>query len=736
MSINNISRMAIAFAALLSSSALFGQASLSIADRVALGRMRTAPAASATFKAPALPNKMGLLVRFDSEESLDKAIEDGLKVMSRFGHRAVVAVPTNEVEATVSLPGVRGAALLRRRRLLNNSTRAASGVDKVHNGENLPNAYGGAGVYIGFYDGGIDPSHINFRGSDGFSRVQSLWCYPLYDGWMEDADAGIAPPDDKILEEYITPEAVAQFTTDDPYMTHGTHVMGIAAGNYVHNSNNDFHGMAPEADMLVSCGRLDDYSIMDGVARIAEYASLSGRPCVINMSLGYNSGPHDGTDEFTAFFNDIVEQYGVTICMAAGNEGDLDISLVKTLTASDTNVNTFLTTYSSSSFISSGFEVWSSDSSPLDLSLDLYVLDGTKLQKVHSMALENDEETTLFLTSDRDQVEDVDSSENMVKKTDDIFSQYFTGSMICGSKGIDDVNGRYTAFFELDLTPVKEYETKVFIGVNVSGVSGQKVFLYAPDESLVFSSMGLKGFDVPDGNGSINSMACGPNTIAVGAYNPEITTAAPYGKVCSFSSWSDMWDGSVLPHIVAPGSRIVSSISGYYYDSGLLPWSMDQVKEDGKRYFWSSRSGTSMACPAVTGILALWLSANPSLTPSELRDVLISTAAPASDASKAWGAGRVNAFAGIVDVLGLNEINSVVTDSPAIYLDTDADSHNIACRGTSQITVDLFSLSGMHLGHHHASGDVMILPLSKCPSGVYIMQVSTDSVSRTFKCKH
>ncbi|MDE7448767.1 MAG: S8 family peptidase [Paramuribaculum sp.] len=737
----NISRWGIAGVALLSSSVVFGQTSLSMADRVALERLRTA-SVSSTFKSPAAQSressaekKIGLLVRFENEEALDKAISKGLDVMSRYGNRAVVASSIDGIKAAASLPGVKGAGLLRRRHLLNAGTRLTTDVDRVQKGENLPKAYGGAGVYLGFFDGGIDATHINFRDADGRTRVKNLWCYPLYPGWLDDANAGIAPPDDKVIEEYLGPEAVAQFTTDDAYETHGTHVMGIAAGSFVHDEYKDFHGMAPEADMLVACGRLDDYSIMDGVTRIAQYAYESGRPCVINLSLGFNNGPHDGTDEFTAFFNDIVEQYGVSVCMAAGNEADKDISLVKSLTAEDNTVNTLTVPPGYTSGILSGFEVWSDDETPLDISLNLYAHSGNTFQKLHSMTLANDEEITYFLTADHEAIEPADSSEKVVQHTDNILSQYFTGSMICGLKGVSDMNGRYCAYFDLDLTPVQESGTKVFIGVTVKGAPGHKVFLYSPDQSLMFDSMGLAGFDEPDGNGSINSMACGRNTIAVGAYNPQVVTGAPYGKISSFSSWSDMWDGSVMPHIVAPGNSIISSISSHYVAAGMLPWGIDEVKEGDTRYAWTQRSGTSMSCPVVTGILGLWLSANPSLSPAELRDVLVSTASPAGDASKAWGAGRVNAFSGIVDVLNLNGLNSVVTDAPAIFLDTDAGYHTIACRGTARIDVEVYSLSGVLLSHHHASGDVMTLPLSACPSGTYLMKVTTDNASRTFKCK-
>lgn len=60
-------------------------------------------------------------------------------------------------------------------------------------------------------------------------------------------------------------------------------------------------------------------------------------------------------------------------------------------------------------------------------------------------------------------------------------------------------------------------------------------------------------------------------------------------------------------HIVAPGVDIYSTITGDDYDFS---------------------SGTSMAAPHVAGVVALMLSANPSLTHSQVRDLLTSTGRP------------------------------------------------------------------------------------------------------------
>lgn len=98
-----------------------------------------------------------------------------------------------------------------------------------------------------------------------------------------------------------------------------------------------------------------------------------------------------------------------------------------------------------------------------------------------------------------------------------------------------------------------------------------------------------------------------------------------------FSSRGPTADGRVKPDIIAPGVRITaadaSTMSGYI-----------------------AYSGTSMASPFVAGVMALMLSADPSLTPAQVKSALLSTAEtnwgpPGTDSD--FGAGRVDAYAAI-----------------------------------------------------------------------------------------
>jgi len=101
---------------------------------------------------------------------------------------------------------------------------------------------------------------------------------------------------------------------------------------------------------------------------------------------------------------------------------------------------------------------------------------------------------------------------------------------------------------------------------------------------------------------------------------PEVFTVGAVdeaGEPASFSNWGPEVD------LAAPGVSVLSTYPGGEIRGG---------------------SGTSFAAPHVTGTAALLLSLNPELTPSELRSILQTTAADATQ-----GAGREHVGAGLVD---------------------------------------------------------------------------------------
>lgn len=113
--------------------------------------------------------------------------------------------------------------------------------------------------------------------------------------------------------------------------------------------------------------------------------------------------------------------------------------------------------------------------------------------------------------------------------------------------------------------------------------------------------------------------------IAVGATQYD-EARAPYSNY-----------GSSLD-LVAPGGNTLVDLNGDGYGDGVLQNTFGETPGDWAYWFYQ---GTSMAAPHVSGVAALVLVRNPSLTPDMVRNVLQSTAedlgAPGRDNTFGWG---------------------------------------------------------------------------------------------------
>ena len=68
------------------------------------------------------------------------------------------------------------------------------------------------------------------------------------------------------------------------------------------------------------------------------------------------------------------------------------------------------------------------------------------------------------------------------------------------------------------------------------------------------------------------------------------------------------------------------------------------VTINGINYYWGAIRVTSMSSPMVAGTLALWLEANPNLTPEDVREIFSETAIrdewTSSQPNNTWGYGK------------------------------------------------------------------------------------------------
>jgi serine protease AprX len=139
-----------------------------------------------------------------------------------------------------------------------------------------------------------------------------------------------------------------------------------------------------------------------------------------------------------------------------------------------------------------------------------------------------------------------------------------------------------------------------------------------------------------------------PYVITVGAMTDNYTpTNARDDRLASFSSTGPTYEGFVKPEIVAPGGHI----TGVMTKNQAIPKAHREF-HDGGNYF--TMSGTSQSAAVVSGVVALMLQAQPSLTPNQVKCKLMSSAFAAVDSSGKLaytvfqqGAGQVNALAAV-----------------------------------------------------------------------------------------
>jgi serine protease AprX len=152
----------------------------------------------------------------------------------------------------------------------------------------------------------------------------------------------------------------------------------------------------------------------------------------------------------------------------------------------------------------------------------------------------------------------------------------------------------------------------------------------------------------PDGvphYGGITAPGNSPWVLTVGASSHMGTIDRRDDTVAAFSSRGPTAiDHAVKPDLVAPGVGIESLSdpgSSLYATRGAFLLS-GTVATSYLPYL--SLSGTSMAAPVVSGAVALMLEANPSLTPNQVKTILVQTAEPSPDFDRMTeGAGFLDA---------------------------------------------------------------------------------------------
>ncbi len=214
------------------------------------------------------------------------------------------------------------------------------------------------------------------------------------------------------------------------------------------------------------------------------------------------------------------------------------------------------------------------------------------------------------------------------------------------------------------------------------------------------------GLDAGDCSRTVFSPASSPDVICVGATGyrtsfvnylgeRKVYDNGQHGVRTPFSAMGPTLDGRTKPDVMAPGQNIISSYSTFFISNpkninGPVQSDVRHFDYNGRTYAWNADAGTSMAAPVVTGAIALWLQADPRLTPADCLDIFSKTCTH-YDTSLAYpnnlyGYGQIDVEAGLREVLrrkaaGIREVDghgkNRLTDARIYLLDG-------RCAGTSQ----------------------------------------------------
>ena len=704
----------------------------------------------------------------DADQSLlEKA---GVTVTSIRGDIALAEFPASLLETVENLSCVKSIRIETPIKQKMDLTRAAIGVDKIHAGDGLPKAFTGKGVITGIVDGGFDPNHINFLDADGDYRIKQLSIFRYAQSVTGQQQVEVAK---------MSGERLKLVDTDAYDSFHATHTTGIMAGGYkgklktgyavdfikgnTKEVENPYYGVAPDADIVAGAaegGQLSDYFIALGCESILDYAYEKGQPVALNLSLGSNVGPHDGSSSICRYLDGIIndKQVNTIVCVAAGNEGDIPIAITKRCDAENNTVGSFLHPSVPMIQDSNGqtyknprtglVYIYSDSEEPFEIQAQIYNKSRKTVTSRFPLVLSEDGTSYQYWVSSSEWQQD--SSD----KVDTQLSRYFQGYIGLASEIDPDAN-RYYAVIDFTLwdSTIMNDNGNYIIGFQVTGKDGQRIDIYGDGGMTYFSSEGINGYSDGGFNGTINDIATGKNTIIVGSYNTRNYWGSldgnvygywenmPVGKISSYTSFGSLIDGREMPHICAPGSAIISSSSKAYLDAVKAGDTEIQarVAASGRFHDFHQCIGTSMAAPVVTGTIALWLEAYPQLTAAQARDILIRTAVKDEDVLSSgdpiqWGAGKLDAYEGLKEVLkltsGINDVEAAGEPKLQIRKSGSA-SFDILMPGASVMDAVVYDLSGAAVLKASASGNEISVDASALMPGVYILKVNNASVKIT-----
>ena len=588
-------------------------------------------------------------------------------------------------------------------------------VDSVHSGWNLPQDYTGEDVLIGVIDWGFDYTHPMFYDTSLVaSRVRGVW--------DQFRSAGPSPDGYSYGTEALTPETIAALASDTSnvysWATHGTHVAGIAGGG---GAGIGLRGVAPDAEFLFATFLVDEAAAMDAMAWMQSVAEADGKRLVINMSWGL---PQFGTQDGQALINQFIDglsEEGVIFVSSAGNNGGRDFHIDKTFEGDTLRSRVQFYPQAAHPYMwGQNLTLWGEPGETFNAG---FMLTSSGINIVQESPWYSTETGPWALDS------------MLIHEGDTIIFDLAV-------EQAHPENGRPFMRFR-----IRKGSTNLGVALQATAPEGR---VHCWNIVHLSNDVGNWGQNFQSYGGSwtagddqygVGDPACTESVIAVAAYYSEYLNPLGNeggGTLASFSTVGPTMDERLKPDVTAPGVSVASSISSFTDGNYTL---FTSTEFEGVTYPFAKFSGTSMSSPAVAGIAALLLEADPTLSAAEIREIIHITARSddhtgeiPAEGSPIWGMGKVNAYRAIQQVLGLNGVKDVEAGSshPRFELMPNPANELIWLRNrtpgqvSGQIQWNLRDAQGrvIHAGIlSHGTAEISLVGI---PAGVMLLEVLVE----------
>lgn len=708
-----------------------------------------------------------LLVRVhrDADASeVERQIEaTGAEVKSAIGRMLMVAATAQQLLDIAAIEGVRLIEKPARLQQKLDNSRQATHVNEVQTGSGaqLPQAYQGENVIIGIIDGGFDATHPAFKDEEGRLRVKAAYCPGMTNGKGKKAMV-----DGKELEGTLfdTPELLLDTTCfKDNGHYHGTHVAGCAAASPVGTvkgiTGGSLAGMAPKAELIFCDVTPDDaqsekYEDMDtnpetlntmcALNYIADYAQKAGKPFMVTMSMNSHNGTHDGTSGESHVYKEFCDK-GYVMTISTGNEGDEKCHVHKTVDGEHP--------LKVLSDVRSDFSVFNFLFTDKPAYIRFFVYDEDKEMELATTAFHELKNGLLSKAFLMDGSEDVGTDALSADLKSMLASRYTSsGGGLMVVNGIGSAEAPDGSPRVMTQTVIQSKGKFNFIqqqlGIEIrSSVAAEERGWIEGAEFL-----DLEGFDQASSDVSVGELNTTDVPIGVGAWvasnlivdspgeEPNPDEDFNVGEVAPFSSYGTDYAGHIHPFVVAPGVCIYSAGNSFYEDGVYEGHEVSHIQSfdnqfsgqtASRKYAWIKSNGTSMATPIAAGIIALWLQAahdmGRTLTNDDVKELIRKSADTDDNTAKAGiraGYGKINAYKGILEVLGLPTAIPSLSKNLPEHITFRLVGNVLYADGADDGTpVTVYSLSGNVL--QNTTVHQGRISLSGIHQGVYAIQVGT-----------